>query len=185
MLTTQQTTQNILEHGISVHKYFNDLIGENKLDWKLPDWFEEHKEFILNNLHKYDDIEEYQKMHDCGKPYCLYVDEEGRNHFPDHSNISSQVFSKISNNIIVKDLISKDMIFHTIRSEDLKNFIDKTSIETVLTLLTTSFCELHSNANMFGGIKSQSFLIKLKKTSKLGKKTIHMIMDKNKKQKTK
>jgi hypothetical protein len=33
MLSTPQTdTQNVLEHGISVNKYFNDLTNDMKLD---------------------------------------------------------------------------------------------------------------------------------------------------------
>jgi hypothetical protein len=52
MLSTPQTdTQNVLEHGISVNKYFNDLTNDMKLDWKLPTWFQINKEFILKNLH--------------------------------------------------------------------------------------------------------------------------------------
>jgi hypothetical protein len=48
MLSTPQTdTQNVLEHGISVNKYFNDLTNDMKLDWKLPTWFQINKEFIL------------------------------------------------------------------------------------------------------------------------------------------
>jgi hypothetical protein len=47
MLSTPQTdTQNVLEHGISVNKYFNDLTNDMKLDWKLPTWFQINKEFI-------------------------------------------------------------------------------------------------------------------------------------------
>jgi hypothetical protein len=47
MLSTPQTdTQNVLEHGISVNKYF-DLTNDMKLDWKLPTWFQINKEFIL------------------------------------------------------------------------------------------------------------------------------------------
>jgi hypothetical protein len=37
-------------------------------------------------------------MHDCGKPYCITIDEDGRRHFPDHANVSRDTFSKISNN---------------------------------------------------------------------------------------
>src|SRR5690606_37745863 len=46
MVNTNQTnTQNVLEHGISVNKYFNDLIGERKFNWRLPEWFEENYDF--------------------------------------------------------------------------------------------------------------------------------------------
>jgi hypothetical protein len=40
MLSTPQTdTQNVLEHGISVNKYFNDLTNDMKLDWNYPPGF--------------------------------------------------------------------------------------------------------------------------------------------------
>jgi hypothetical protein len=60
-------------------------------------------------------------MHDCG-PYCITIDEDGRRHFPDHANVSRDTFSKISNNKIVADLISKDMVFHTIKSDEVEEF---------------------------------------------------------------
>ena len=102
MINTKQTeTQNVLEHGLSVNKYFNDLLGENKLEWKLPQWFTDNKNFILNNLHEPSIIQEYQIFHDLGKPYCLTVDSDGKKHFPNHAQVSHDVYSKISNNKIV------------------------------------------------------------------------------------
>lgn len=178
MLSTPQTdTQNVLEHGTSVNKYFNDLIGDMKLDWRLPNWFQENKDFILENLHSYQDIKEYQIMHDCGKPYCINIDEAGRRHFTDHANVSANTFAQISDNKIVKDLISKDMVFHTIKADEVEDFVNNNSLQTVLTLLVTSLCELHSNASMFGGMTSQSFLIKYKKYDRIGKKLINILKD--------
>jgi hypothetical protein len=177
MLSTPQTdTQNVLEHGISVNKYFNDLTNDVKLDWKLPTWFQTNKEFILKNLHSKEDIKEYQIMHDCGKPYCITIDEEGRRHFPDHANVSRDTFSKISNNKIVADLISKDMVFHTIKADKVEEFFNSNSLQTVLTLLVTSLCELHSNASMFGGSSSQSFKIKYKQLDKRGNQVLKLIL---------
>jgi hypothetical protein len=176
MLSTPQTdTQNVLEHGISVNKYFNDLISDMKLDWRLPSWFQTNQEFILKNLHSYEDIKEYQIMHDCGKPYCITIDEEGRRHFTDHANVSKNTYSKISDNKIVADLISKDMVFHTIKADEVEEFFNNNSLQTVLTLLVTSFCELHSNASMFGGIESTSFKIKYKQLDKRGNQVLKLI----------
>jgi hypothetical protein len=61
-------------------------------------------------------------MHDCGKPYCITIDEDGRRHFPDHANVSRDTFSKISNNKIVADLISKTWCFIQSNQMKLKNF---------------------------------------------------------------
>ena len=176
MISTPQTdTQNVLEHGISVAKHFNKLISGDIDNWKLPTWFTDNKDFILNNLHSLEDIKEYQVMHDCGKPYCMKIDEDGKRHFPNHAQVSFDTFSKISDNKIVADLISKDMVFHTIKSDEVEDFVKSNSIETILTLLVTALCELHSNATMFGGIESTSFKIKFKQLDKRGKQVLNLL----------
>lgn len=176
MVNTQQTdTQNVLEHGISVNKYFNDLIGDKKLEWKLPTWFSENEEFILSNLHDYDTIQEYQLFHDIGKPYCLEIDEDGRRHFPNHADVSYKTYMDIFKNELVGNLIKNDMVFHTIKSDEVQEFINSNDIKTVLTLLVTSLCELHSNAAMFGGIESTSFKIKFKQLDKRGKQVLSLM----------
>lgn len=179
MIATPQTdTQNILEHGISVAKHFDKLISGDTNNWKLPTWFTDNKEFILNNIHSLEDIKEYQVMHDCGKPYCMTIDEQGKRHFPNHTQVSFDTFSKISDNKVVADLILKDMIFHTIKSDEVEDFVKSNSIETVLTLLVTALCELHSNATMFGGIESTSFKIKFKQLDKRGKQVLDLLKNK-------
>lgn len=176
MINTPQTnTQNVLEHGISVNKYFNDLIGERKLHWRLPDWFISNENFILNNLHEYSIIQEYQIFHDMGKPYCLEIDSEGRRHFPNHAQVSYETHKKYLNNPIVSDLILKDMVFHTIKADEVEEFINSNDIKTVLTLLVTALCELHSNAAMFGGIESDSFKMKFKQLDRRGKQVLSLI----------
>lgn len=176
MVNTKQTdTQNVLEHGISVNKYFNDLIGDRKLDWRLPTWFSENEEFILSNLHDYDTIQEYQLFHDIGKPYCLEIDEDGRRHFPNHAEVSYKTYMDVFKNELVGNLIKNDMVFHTIKSDEVQEFIDSNDIKTVLTLLVTSLCELHSNAAMFGGVESTSFKIKFKQIDKRGKQVLSLL----------
>ena len=179
MISTPQTdTQNVLEHGISVAKHFNKLISGDIDNWKLPTWFTDNKDFILNNLHSLEDIKEYQVMHDCGKPYCMTIDEQGKRHFPNHAQVSFDTFSKISDNKVVADLILKDMVFHTIKSDEVEDFVKNNSIETVLTLLVTALCELHSNAAMFGGVESTSFKIKYKQLDKRGKQVLNLLKNK-------
>jgi hypothetical protein len=58
----------------------------------------------------------------------------------------------------------------------LKNFLNSNSLQTVLTLLVTSLCELHSNASMFGGIESTSFKIKYKQLDKRGNQVLKLIL---------
>ncbi len=184
MMDTPQTeNQSVLEHGMSVYKYWQDLrnhlttSASLKFEWKLPEWLTENSKFILSTLHNDDTIKEYQLMHDCGKPYCLEYDDEGRKHFPDHANVSADTFSKISDNKIVADLIREDMTLHTIKSEDVPTFVENKPIETILTLLVTSLSELHSNASMFGGIESTSFKIKYKQLDKRGKQIMKILQE--------
>lgn len=174
--TPQTDTQSVLDHGISVNKYFNDLTSSNPIfEWKLTTWFTENKDYILSNIHSKDIVKEYQIMHDCGKPYCMIIDEDGKRHFPNHAQVSFDTFSKISDNKIVADLILKDMVFHTIKSDEVEDFVKNNSIESILTLLVTALCELHSNAAMFGGIESTSFKIKYKQLDKRGKQVLNLL----------
>lgn len=173
--TSQTDTQSVLEHGIAVSKKFNDLISDKVEDWKLPTWFIDNKDFLFSNLHNYYDVKEYQVMHDCGKPYCMIIDSDGKRHFPNHEEVSTKIFNQISDNKIVSDLISKDMVLHTIKSDEVEDFIKNNSIQTVVTLLLTALCEIHANADMFGGIDSQSFKIKFKQLDRRGNQILKLI----------
>lgn len=46
-----------------------------------------------------------------------------------------------------------------------------------LTLLVTSLCEIHANADMFGGIESSSFKIKFKQLDRRGNQIIKKIIE--------
>ncbi len=188
MMDTPQTdSQSVLEHGMSVYKYFQNLFSilvdggdeQQNAGWKLPEWLMENRKFILDNLHSADDIREYQLMHDCGKPYCLEIDSEGKRHFPDHANVSANIFTQISDNRIVADLIRNDMTLHIIKADEVPTFVENNSLQTVLTLLVTSLCELHSNASMFGkeGVESTSFKIKYKQLDKRGKQIMKIFQE--------
>lgn len=161
----------ILNHGISVNKYFHDLrnhILNNeplKFEWKLPDWI--YNKNLWENLENIKDINIYQIFHDCGKPFCLEIDSEGKRHFPNHAEISSKIWFDLTNNKLQSDLIAHDMDIHLLKSEQLEEF---QKLPYHITLLITGLCEIHSNASMFGGISSDSFKIKWKKINKIGKK---------------
>lgn len=184
MSNTEQTKgQNVLEHGLSVNKYFNELLAmltgcKENTSWRLPSWLTENTDFILSNLHNNDVINEYHRMHDCSKPYCLQVDSDGKRHFPNHAQVSYETYKQISDNQIVADLILKDMVFHTIKSEDVENFLKDNDIKSIVTLLITALCELHSNASMFGGIESDSFKIKYKQLDRRGKQVLNILKNK-------
>ena len=182
-VTPQTDTQSVLDHGISVHEYFLDLIdylknNNSKFTWKIPNWLLENKDFILDNLHSDDIIKYYQILHDFGKHYCITIDYEGKRHFPNHAEVSFDTYSKLFDNKIVANLIKNDMVLHTIKSDEVQKFIDENDTKTVLTLLITALCEIHSNAEMFGGIESTSFKIKWKKLDKRGNQILKILKNK-------
>ncbi len=169
--------QSVLEHGLSVNAYYNDLkkhiLSNESLEyeWKLPEWIFEQKLWEL--LLPEDDIKTYQIYHDCGKPFCIEYDNEGRKHFPDHANVSYNTWLKVSNNKTIANLIKRDMQIHTMKADECLTFCE--DIPTACTLLITGLCELHSNAAMFGGTDSTSFKIKWKHLNKRGKKIVNII----------
>lgn len=176
----QTEGQSVLQHGFSVKNYLFDLInhlktGSNlKYNWVLPDWVYENKELILQSLPDEQTLKLYTIFHDCGKPFCLQIDENGKRHFPDHANVSYQIFKQIFNNDVAADLIKHDMLIHITKSE---NTIEFCKTPYFLTLLVTGLAEIHSNSNMFGGLKSQSFRIKHKSITQRGKQIFKIISE--------
>ena len=69
--------QTVLEHGLSVYSYFEQLKNNEVQNWKLPSWWEEYREYIFENILPINIIKEYLIMHDCGKPYCIHYDADG------------------------------------------------------------------------------------------------------------
>jgi len=185
----QSKGQTIYDHGVSVKNHLFDLLDhlrddkKLKYDWKLPQWVYDNKDFILSNILSDDILETYTLYHDCGKPYCIETDSEGRRHFPNHSEVSYKVFKDVfgesDTNEDIAQLIRRDMDFHLLKAKDLEEFSNsKYSISLILSALA----EIHSNAKMFGGMDSISFKIKWKHTNKKGRQVINLIKNKNKKQ---
>lgn len=118
----------------------------------------------------YDDeiIKQYQILHDCGKPSCRQLDEDGKQRFPDHALHSHRVFSSIFGlDHPASELILHDMDFHIFKGEDL---IDLWSKPYAATLYFTAWAEIIANSKMFGGFDSTSFKIKKKALIQAGKK---------------
>jgi hypothetical protein len=177
----QTKGQSVLHHGISVKNYLFDLINHLRKDtplkyqWKLPDWVYENKELFINSLPDDYTLKLYTIFHDCGKPFCLQIDEDGR-HFPNHAQVSYETFKQHFDNEVAADLILHDMDIHLLKSDGVDEFSKNPH---ALTLLLTGLSELHSNAQMFGGIESTSFKIKHKSISKRGKQIVNQIKNKN------
>ena len=159
----------VLQHGEMVWEYTKKIISGQWDGLKLPEWFKENHRYICNNTHHPRLIKLYNIYHDCGKPFCLYEDEQGR-HFPNHAQVSKETWDRYFDEPIVSKLIGADMHLHTCKAADL--FIDGFTRHDYFTLLVTAFAEIHANAEMFGGIESTSFKIKWKKLNQRGKKLI-------------
>ncbi len=169
----QTPTQTIWEHGESIADYYLDIINHIKYKtdckyiWKLPDWIFNEK--LILGQYPLELMLEYQIYHDCGKPYCRIVDDCGRQHFPDHARISANIYRAAFNNEQIARLIESDMLIHTIKSSDIEWF---KAMPECYSLLLTGLCEVHSNAQMFGGIDSTSFKIKWKNINKIGERLL-------------
>jgi hypothetical protein len=108
-------------------------------------------------------IERYHHNHDISKPYCIEYDEQGRAHYPDHSRKSYEMYCRIFGHDERAMMIRDDMLFHTAKSDDYEKIW---SLPYSDHLYATSWAELFANAELFGGIESDSFKIKKKKLLK-------------------
>lgn len=163
----QTDTQTVLQHGESVWEFTKRLIARDWKGLRIPDWLSTNYMRIVNNLHSTEVIKNYNIYHDCGKPYCLEVDEESKRHYPNHAQVSYETYLEVFGDETVARLIRDDMCLHTETAEQLesKDWI----IQDAFTLLITGLAELHSNAQMFGGVESTSFKMKWKKIDQRGK----------------
>jgi hypothetical protein len=173
----------VLEHGESVRDHLFDLINHLrngdplKYDWVLPEWI--HDKSILSDLPEDETLNLYTVFHDCGKPFCLEIDSEGKRHFPNHAEISYQTFTQFFDNETAADLIRRDMEIHLLKSDGVEEFCKKPHATT---LLLTGLAEIHANSKMFGGTDSTSFMIKWKSINQRGKQIIKTISQKNQKE---
>ena len=190
MKNCEQTKgQSVYEHGESVLAWIEDIMDYlwynqdndppekwKNLDhiYKLPECVFDYQFFPIHNMGI---VETYLLYHDIGKPYCRTVDEDGRVHFPNHAEVSKQVFKEAfsddPNCDIIANLIGWDMVIHTASAKVIEHHLKEIwSKKDAFTLMLAALAELHSNAQMFGGIESTSFKIKYKKVSKRCKQII-------------
>lgn len=166
----QMPSLSVLEHGIMVSDHYRDLIGyirdggDLQLDWRLPDWIKDRR--LLERLLPDELMETYQVYHDCGKPFCLVIDEDGKRRFPDHAQVSRNTWLSLDGDERIADLIGMDMDAHLLKDEGVAAFAKRPQ---AVALILTALAEIHANATMFGGIESTSFKIKWKQLDKRGK----------------
>lgn len=176
----QTPGQTILGHGVSVHKFYEDLYwhlisGHSlALEWRLPEWITDPRitSRLTARLTAPCQLRPYHVYHDCGKPFVRTVDEEGRQHFPGHADASADLYLKAGGDSHIATLIRQDMDIHLLKADDCAAFIQRPHWAD---LLVTGLAEIHSNARMFGGIESTSFKIKWKALNQRGKKMLTLL----------
>jgi len=167
----------VLGHGKNVHKNYRKILRQLKGRrnffpvFELPDFFEnpDITQFILKNQLRFQDVREYQIFHDCGKPYCRSVGDDGKVHFKDHEKISAEVARLVKFNPTVISLIENDMLFH---KENFSGVIAN-NVKLHCTLALTAIAELYENSVTFEEI---SFKIKRKKIFSNIKKMVSKYM---------
>lgn len=166
MITCLQTEDiTILQHGASVVRKYDEIIrilnDEEELpeNWRISSNFKKLLPFLMSERI----TKEYQLYHDCGKPYCLEIDDDGKRHFPNHAEVSKQVYLSIGGSEEVANLIAMDMDIHLLKTENIEEFCNRPEWAT---LILTGISEVHANAEMFGGFDSVSFKIKAKHIDK-------------------
>lgn len=165
----------VYEHGVSVHEWFHDLFNhlvhntELTKPWRLPSWIYDPR--LISSLLPFHVLRDYQIWHDIGKPDCRIVDEEGKQHFPDHAEVSYRTWvhqcEPTEENLLVGELIRKDMLAHTVKGEAALEFVKDPLAPS---LLITALAEIHSNAAQMNRLETDGFKIKFKQLEKLGKK---------------
>lgn len=158
------------DHGQMVHEAYNKLMaqldgGESVVE--LPPLVQEIYAKTKHVLAEIPDLLSYHVFHDCGKPACLEIDEQGKRHYPNHAEWSKKQYIEVfGENRTVAELIGADMDFHTKSGQEL---IDLWKSPLAPTLYFTAWAEIIANSTMFGGFESVSFKIKKKKLIKAGK----------------
>jgi len=172
----QTKNQSVLVHGHSVSLYYKDLINHikfkslPKFNWKIPEILYDNN--LLDLLLPSNIMQEYHVYHDCGKPFCVEVDKNGNSHFPSHAKKSKEIWQFIKGNKQVGKLIEMDMDIHLLKNEGVEEFSKR---KEAVSLIFTGLAEVHSNAEMFGGIDSKSFKIKFKQIDRRAKAIVKLI----------
>lgn len=175
--TLQTEGQSVFDHCMSVSMYIENIMNDT-LDVKtiknIPNWYYEYKSLIKENSYSKEILMEYASWHDCGKPFCVELDEHKKQHFPNHAKKSKEIYNLVNEHNekteIISELIEHDMLFHSESIDSIMNL--NLSKQTICSLILSSLSAILSNAQMFGGYDSDSFKIKMKSFSK---KTIKIL----------
>lgn len=168
--TFQTSNIDMLEHGLMVNKSYSKILKKEEEYTRHFDFNDDDLNSLLNLQYDVILMRHYQIYHDCGKPFCQERDENGKPHYPNHAEKSAEIHQQYFDCEIANKLIKNDMIFHSLKSEDLTQWILSNDINLIASLYLTAWSELFANSLMFGGVNSDSFKIKKKKLNKSFKK---------------
>lgn len=178
----QTSQQFVFEHGMGVWNHLQELLlylrSDHPLDetrWRKPEWLDIYGERLISGIWDDETLKSYTVFHDCGKPRCRTVDDLGRQHFPNHAEVSYKTWLSVSDDLKVANLIRRDMEIHTLKGDSIVAFCENP--RDAISLLLVGLCEVHSNAAMFGGVGSDSFKIKWKHLNKRGKAICKHLFD--------
>lgn len=189
----QTTGLSVLDHGIQVHNKFWDLNAQmamkiylnEEIDdaWVLPRWFVDNIKLIDKIIDSIPDkerlISNYTIFHDIGKPHVKTVGEDGRAHFPNHSEKSAELAEKYFSDKRVAELMRHDMFFHTCKAADVEKAFTERDLGLLWLNYVVAIAEIHANAEMFGGTDSTSFKIKFKQLDRRGKLLLKLTKENN------
>ncbi|WP_434715836.1 hypothetical protein [Paraburkholderia sp. A3RO-2L] len=168
--------QDVLEHGLAVTCAFAQVMkaletGTQPEGWRLPSWLLEPatRTHFLAALLPAETLYWYQLFHDCGKPMCRTIDEEGRQHFPGHAEASEAQWLACGGVPDIGRLMGLDMAMHTANAEEMAALC---RLPEAASLYLTALAEIHANAPMFGGFDSTSFKMKAKHLDRRGRQLL-------------
>lgn len=131
-------------------------------------FLEKYADQLIQLLYPIHIVKDYAIYHDIGKPNALIIDGDGKKHYPDHANISANLYAEHNKDNpdcdLISNLIRNDMLFHVNTGYEILQQINNT--KDLATLLCISLAELYANRPMFG---EDSFKIKYKKLCKKAK----------------
>tara|TARA_B100001245_G_C22894857_1_gene432068 strand:+ start:6337 stop:6882 length:546 start_codon:yes stop_codon:yes gene_type:complete len=162
--TEQMPNLSVLGHGIQVARYFNDmkkhvLHGKPlKYEWKLPEWA--LSTMLWESLPSEKQLSQYHWFHDCGKPFCRTVDEQGRQHFPDHANVSADIWHSLTGDEIVSTLIRRDIDIHLFKGNQVNDFAERPYANALLLTGLSEYTQMRPCSAALNPLHSKSNLNK-------------------------
>lgn len=175
----------MLNHGRMVDAEYSKLLAEIERDVesaaKKLGLSVEQTERLARNQIGGATGKAYRIYHDCGKHLSLVISEDGRRSYPNHAKVSAEEFAKAFDDDEARWLIENDMAFHTMKGDELENWLSSNSSNKrrIATLLLTAWAEIRANAEMFGGVDSDSFKMKKKRLRRAGRAAMRKLEDGN------